>query len=108
MANYNLHQTQGDTYIQNFAFTDSNWDPINLAWAVIKMSIKQNISDTLVLVQATLTHTSDPLWTAQAKFTSTQMNLALGNYFYELEFTDTLLTVTTLLKWMFTVTFDVT
>ena len=108
MAAFDITHTQWDTYLQNYSFTDNAWDAIDITWAVIVMSIKQNIADAAVLLTATFTHISDVWWTASVTFTPAQMALALNSYWYDVSFQDSTWVITTLLKWSFIVTFDVT
>lgn len=108
MVCYNITHPQGDTYIQNYSFIDNALVAINLTWAWIIMSIKENTTDTAVLLTSNFTIISAVLWTAKVSFTATQMNLAVWNYFYDIQFTDSLWAITTLLKGSFTITYDIT
>ena len=108
MTEYDIIHTRGDSYIQNYTFKDTDWTPINLHWASIKMTIKTNINDTSALLSSDFVIINESLWTAKVSFTPTQMKLDLKSYYYDVQFIDSIWTITTLLKWAFIITYEIT
>jgi hypothetical protein len=104
----NITHIKWDTFVRNFEFLQGTPEaPVNLTGAVVKFTIKKNISwDNILTQNATITDALNGK--SKVSFTSEQMNLPPRAYFYDLQLTDSLWVVTTLLKGSFSVSYDVT
>ena len=108
MIDIDIIHTKGDTFIKHFTFTDNAWDPINLTWSVTKMTIKENVEDSVPLLQKEFDIISAIWWTSKIVFSSAQMTIDTKNYYYDIQFRDSDLNITTLLKWRFILTYEIT
>jgi hypothetical protein len=100
--------TRGDTFIRTLSFKDNLGAAIDLTGATIKFTIKSNIDDASPLLQATASIPTPLTGLATVTFTAAQMTIPVATYYYDLQFTDSANTVTTVLKGSFVVTYEIT
>jgi len=104
----NLEHTRWDTFFKSMTFTDVNWDKIDLTWCTITFTIKEKISDTLAVVTQVATITNAVWWLAEINIPWLTMELDLKNYYYDIEFIDNAWVIVTIIKWLFTISYDIT
>lgn len=104
---YDLSHIRADTLILPLAFS-SNSVAIDLTGSTIIFSVKENIGDSTYKVQKTATLTNAVGWLAEIKATSSEMNLPVGVYYYDIQWTDSIGTVRTFLYGAFTISYQVT
>jgi len=104
----NIEHTRWDTFSRTLQFNDTDWVAINLTWSTIKMTLKHNFNDTDFITQSTAMLTVPLEGTATIEITWTELNLENWNYYYDIEWTDSIWTIVTFLKWFFIISFDVT
>jgi len=104
----NIIHTRWDTFFKSLIFKDVNGTAIDITWVDITFTLKSKIEDTTWLLQATATITDWANWKAEISISGTYMELDIANYYYDIQYTDTSNTIVTILKWLFTITYDIT
>lgn len=104
----NITHTRWDTYIINMVFTDSTDAIINLTGSTIIFSLKTNLEDEESLITQHAILTDPTHWKAKITISATNMEKSTWVYWYDIQFTDSIWTVITPLKWQFNLTYDVT
>ena len=104
----NINHTKGDTFIRNLTFKDSSWSVIDITWSIIVFSLKEKISDIPVFIQQNAQITDALNWEAVVIISNTTMNIDIWNYYYDIQWTDLNSVVRTVLKWSFTISYEVT
>jgi hypothetical protein len=102
-----LKHTKWDTFIKNITI-NSWWVAMDLTWAEIVFSIKEKYSDTEYVLTQTAEIIDATAWKCKIEFTSTQMDLMLKSYYYDIQITDSTWKVDTPLKWNLIITYNVT
>jgi len=95
-----ISKVKGDTYARSLVFKDKVWTAINLTGSLIKFSVKNKPSDTSYILQETLTITDAVWWKASL---SAAMNMDVGSYVYDFEWTQSTGIKTTLELWKLTI-----
>lgn len=107
MNSYDIEHTHGDTFVRDFAFTDSLGAAINLTGSTLVFSVKAKQSDSAYLIdKAPVTIVSAVGGTARV--TVKPFTLAVGSYWYDVQWTDSSTNITTPLKGTFSVSYDIT
>lgn len=101
-----IEHTHGDTFTKSLAFTDSVGTAIDLTGSTITFSIKKNKTDTSYSAQATASITAGTGGTAT--ITIDPLSIAIGDYWYDLQWVDSDGDIKTPLKGQFLVTYDIT
>jgi hypothetical protein len=104
----NIEHTRWDTFFKSMTFKDVNWTAINLTDCTITFTIKEKITDTVDKISQVATITNAVGWLAEINIPWATMEIALKNYYYDIEFIDSNWVVVTILKWIFTVSYDIT
>lgn len=90
-------------------FKDGNGTVINITGAIITFTIKAKITDVSALKTATATITDWVGGLAKVEISAANMNsLVTKNYYYDIQFTDVSWVISTIMKWIFAVTYDIT
>lgn len=103
-----ISHTKGDTFIRNITFKDANWDAIDITSSIIKFSLKRDISSEIALISEDVIITDAINWLAEIQINSSLMNIANWGYFYDIQWTDNEWIIRTVLKWNFTITYEIT
>ncbi len=104
----NIEHTRWDTFSRTLQFNDSDGVAINLTGSVILMTVKYDPDDSDYITQATATLTAPLSWTATISIAWTDLQLEDWNYYYDIQWTDSIWTIVTFLKWFLVISFDVT
>lgn len=101
-----IEHIKGDTFVRDLAFTDSNGTAINLTGSSIVFTVKAKKEDTVAVISQTavITNASGGL----AKITINPLDIALGEYYYDIQFTDSTGVITTVVRDMLTITYQIT
>ena len=101
-----IEHIKGDTFVRDLAFVDANNTPINLTGGSIIFTVKKCKDDTVNVVQqsAVITNATGGL----AKITINPLNIDLGEYFYDIQFTDSTGVITTVVRDTLTITYQIT
>lgn len=104
----NIEHTRGDTFSRTLQFNDTTGVAINLTGSTIKMTVKYNPDDSDYITQSTATLTAPTLGTATISIAGSELQLENGNYYYDIQWTDSGWTIVTFLKWLLVISYDVT
>lgn len=104
----NLSHTKSDTFIKNISFKDGDWVAIDITWSEIIFTIKENIDDETALLQSEFTLTDAENWLAEIIISSEDMWLDVGSYFFDIQWTDSIGIVRTVMKGNFLITYEIT
>ena len=97
--------TRGDTYEESFVFSPAT----NISGSTILFTIKREKDDINYILQKTATLTNSAIWAFTISATATEMELLdIADYYYDIEWTTSIWKVTTLRKWKFISTYDIT
>lgn len=101
-----IEHIKGDTFVRDLAFIDSNNTAINLTGASIIFSVKAKREDTAYILtqSAVITNASGGL----AKITVNPLDIALGEYYYDIQLIDSTGVITTVARDMLTITYQIT
>jgi hypothetical protein len=103
---YNINHTRGDTFYKEMTFKNPSWI-LNITWYSIKLTIRKKI-DWEIIIQKTATIENWTDWIATIEATGEEMNIDVWQYFYDFQLIDTWTQTTTILKWLFFISYDVT
>jgi len=104
----NFTHTKWDTFEQILTFKDKNWVAIDLNGSEIKFSVKKKLTDTVYIINHTATITDYVNWTAEIKIDWDFIDMEVGTYYYDIQWTDSTWFIRTLLKWNLTIDYHVT
>jgi hypothetical protein len=104
----NLEHTRWDTFFKSMNFKDVNWLAIDLTWCTITFTIKEKINDTVAIISQVASITNAVWWIAEILVPWTSMEFDLKNYYYDIEFIDNSWVIITILKWILTLSYDIT
>lgn len=94
----NIEHTRGDTFNRTLQFNDSAGVAINLTGSTIKMTVKHDSEDTDYITQSTATLTAPTAGTATITIAGSELQLENGNYYYDIQWTDSSSNIVTFLK----------
>jgi gentisate 1,2-dioxygenase len=101
-----LDHNHGDTFTLPLLFLDYLDVPVNLTGSSIMFSIKKNKTDTTYSAQASAVIDVGAGWTAT--ITIKPLSIALGDYWYDVQWIDSAGNIQTVMKGQFSVTYDIT
>lgn len=105
---HDLTITQGDEKAYNLAFSAAG-NPIDITGATVKMTVKRSHSEEAIAIQKVVTSHSDP---TEGKtiitLTSTNTNIPLGSYYYDIQVSGGPFSKKTILKGRLIITWQVT
>lgn len=104
-----MDHTNWDTFIRTIQFNNTAWTAIDLSGSSIKMTVKYDSEDVDYIAQVSaVLSLPTTLWTATITIPGTSLQLDNGKYYYDIQWTDSVGTITTILKGFLTISFDVT
>ena len=104
----NLIHTKGDTLFYSLTIVDSNEVAIDITGASLVFSIKEKQTDTTYILQKNLTITDAENGLCELNVVAGDMDLDVGNYYYDFQYTDKDGQVATFLKWILSITYEIT
>lgn len=103
--------TKGDDYVQPIeisSYDDGVETPVDLTGSTVIMAIKKGRNDTEIFLETTAVLTDAVNGIASIRFTAEQMNINEAQYWYGIQWTDSLGIVRTIQKGKLTITYDPT
>lgn len=100
-----------DTFKRTISYTDDNWDPIDITGSTTTFTVKscEEDPDVDAIIQKDADITDATGGIATLVITATEMaDITPDTYVYDLQYKTLAGDVTTLLKWEFKVTYDIT
>jgi len=108
MTETNLSLVQADEKAYNLTLTGAS-DPIDITDATVKMTIKRSLSDATPTLEKTVTsHTDAVNGKTTITLTTTDTNIEVGNYYYDVQISGGSLSKTTILKGKLVITWQTT
>ena len=104
----NISHTKSDTFIKNISFKDSNGVAIDITSSTILFTIKANIEDVDPLIQQAFTITDAENWLAEVVIPAATMDIDIGTYRFDIQWTDSASIVRTVLKGILIITYEIT
>lgn len=104
----NLSHIKWDTFLKTLAFTESDWTVVDITGSTIIFSLKDKVNDETARITENWALTDAVNWEATILIDNDTMNIDVGNYYYDIEWTDWTWIVRTVIKWKFTITNDIT
>jgi len=104
----NITHTKWDTFIRSLTFKDWDWAAIDITSDTITISIKKNIDDSNATITDDATIDDWPNWLASFSIAAATMDIAIWVYYYDIQWTNSSSVVTTVAKWTFTITYEIT
>jgi hypothetical protein len=94
METKNIYHIEWDTFIKNMSFK-ANWNPVNLTWSEVKFTIKRGCgTEALVTQIATIIDAVNGI----CKIQINSWMPWVGNYIFDIQYTDTVGVIRTLLS----------
>jgi len=103
-----IKHTRWDTFIRSVRIENEDGTPVDITGSTITFSIKNSISDTIYILNKTFNITDAENGKAEILINWNEMELELKSYYYDIQWIDINWIITTILKWRFTILYDIT
>ena len=104
----NIQHTKWDTFIRNITFTDKDDSVIDLTGSTILFTVKKDISDAGNILQEPFVITDAVNWLARVQIDTVDMGLDIWDYYFDIQYTDSIGIIRTTLKGAFLITYEIT